>query len=51
MKLHWLNIIKRSALVIAVLGLAGMLLGCGTVQGVGKDVENIGKGLQQPFDQ
>jgi predicted small secreted protein len=45
-----LRVLQWSLLVCALLGAAGTLVGCGTIHGVGEDVQSIGKGLQEPFE-
>jgi predicted small secreted protein len=46
-----LRIARLGALVAALFAAIGTLTGCGTVHGVGQDVESIGRGLQEPFKQ
>jgi entericidin B len=33
----------RKVLVVAALGLSVLLAGCNTVQGIGRDIESVGK--------
>jgi len=43
--------VKRSALLIAVLGLVGfMMVACNTMEGAGKDIESAGEGIQDAAD-
>ena len=50
MRINIGNILKRSAVILALMSIIGAFTGCGTVHGVGEDVQRIGEGLQQPFD-
>lgn len=43
--------VKKSALFIAVLGLAAFILAaCNTMEGAGKDIESAGEGIQDAAD-
>ncbi len=42
--------LKQVALLLGFLGAMATLVGCHTVQGVGKDVENIGQSIQQKLE-
>ncbi len=35
---------------MALFGIVGTLLGCGTIHGVGEDVQRMGEKIQQEFD-
>jgi predicted small secreted protein len=50
MKSNGTRTLKHVALLLALLSLVGCLLGCGTIHGVGQDIQRIGEGLQQPLE-
>lgn len=39
--------LKKSSIFILIVGLTALLLGCNTMQGVGKDVKKMGAAIER----
>lgn len=42
----WVNLLRTLALAATVVGLLAGSIGCHTVKGVGRDVESVGRGVE-----
>ena len=44
------SLLKKTAVLLALLGAVSFLTACNTVEGIGEDVEAAGEGLQDAAD-